>query len=133
MGGGKISKAEIKEYLVLQRKIKENIERKIDLEKKFLSKVSPDGWELIGPYKVCHKTLRRKSVSWKGEYTAAMGQAKTDSIAAKAPLGEPTHRIEVQVKVAREVYDIPSHIPDEQVEDHISVQRSRWSKTKVKT
>lgn len=118
-----ITLLEVRKYLELVRTISELVGELQELEKKFFSIIPGDGYRLVGPYKVCHKIQRKRYTAWKQVCVERLGQTLVDELVSKAPLGKPSHSIEVKrrrtIEEVREAGKVPDHIPDEQVEDYV--------------
>ncbi len=130
MEKSRIKDTDVKRYLALSR-IGKEVKAEIEvLEKGFLGIVPADGFRLVGPYQVCHKTAQRKVIKWKDECLRALGEAGVNIITDDAPLGAISHSIKVNVR--RDMVDelriksnIPEHIPDEQVGDYIITKNQK--------
>ncbi len=126
----RIKDADVKRYLALSR-IGKEVKAEVEvLEREFLDIVPADGFRLVGPYQVCHKTSQRKVVKWKEECAKELGNDAVNIITDEAPLGAISHSIKVDVR--RDMIDelriersIPEHIPDEQVGDYIITKKQK--------
>ncbi len=115
----RILETEVRRYLALQRTA-EVVEKQLeDLKSRWINLIPSDGFRLSGMFKICHTTGRRKSIAWKQEFLAKLGQQAVNTVSKNAKLGEPSHSIRVEertdVEKVREEHKIPEHIPDEQI------------------
>ncbi len=114
---------DVTRFIALQKIQKEIGEELTSLEERLLKVIPANGFRLVGMHQVCHKTGRRRTVSWKNEVYSRLGNAVGNDIMMNAPFGKLSHSIKVEMRHdledIRKNYTVPDHIPDVQIADYI--------------